>query len=77
VASVRAKEAAELTTRGKKKKRNRLYFAFLTRPLQAWEYIGATAAKCMMLLSYPPNHDTPEDRERTRRIFWSCYILER
>ncbi|KAG5928210.1 hypothetical protein E4U42_001094 [Claviceps africana] len=53
-----------------------LYFAFLSRPLQAWEYIGATAAKCMMLLSYPPNHETREDRERTRRIFWSCYILE-
>ncbi|UNI24268.1 hypothetical protein JDV02_010031 [Purpureocillium takamizusanense] len=53
-----------------------LYFAFLTRPLQAWEYIGATAAKCMMLLSYPPEGDTHEDRERTRRIFWACYILE-
>ncbi|KAG5983286.1 hypothetical protein E4U55_000364 [Claviceps digitariae] len=53
-----------------------LYFAFLARPLQAWEYIGATAAKCMMLLSYPPYHETHEDRERTRRIFWSCYILE-
>ncbi|KAG5985476.1 hypothetical protein E4U43_006063 [Claviceps pusilla] len=53
-----------------------LYFAFLARPLQAWEYIGATAAKCMMLLSYPPNHETHEDKERTRRIFWSCYILE-
>ncbi|POR38837.1 Uncharacterized protein TPAR_00966 [Tolypocladium paradoxum] len=53
-----------------------LYFAFLTRPLQAWEYIGATAAKSMMLLSYPPEGDTHEDRERTRRIFWACYILE-
>ncbi|KND92834.1 hypothetical protein TOPH_02821 [Tolypocladium ophioglossoides CBS 100239] len=54
-----------------------LYFAFLTRPLQAWEYIGAAAAKCMMLLSYPPDGDTHEDRERTRRTFWACYILER
>ncbi|KAG5949932.1 hypothetical protein E4U53_005631 [Claviceps sorghi] len=53
-----------------------LYFAFLSRPLQAWEYIGATASKCMMLLSYRPSHETQEDRERIRRIFWSCYILE-
>ena len=54
-----------------------LYFAFLARPLQAWQYIGSTAAKCMMLLSYPPEKASHEDRERTRRIFWACYILER
>ncbi|KAH0596910.1 hypothetical protein MHUMG1_05218 [Metarhizium humberi] len=53
-----------------------LYFAFLARPLQAWEYIGATAAKCMMLLSYPPDEASHDDRERIRRISWACYILE-
>lgn len=54
-----------------------MYFAFLVRPLQAWEFLSATAAKCLLLLSYPPNGGTPEDQERVRRIFWSCYILER
>ncbi|KAH7133776.1 hypothetical protein EDB81DRAFT_845236 [Dactylonectria macrodidyma] len=53
-----------------------IYFAFLVRPLQAWEFLSATAAKCLLLLSYPPNGGTPEDQERVRRIFWSCYILE-
>ena len=53
-----------------------LYFAFLRRPLQAWEYISAAAAKCLLLLSYPPHNFTSEDQERIRRIFWSCYILE-
>ncbi|KAK3329963.1 hypothetical protein B0H66DRAFT_572223 [Apodospora peruviana] len=53
-----------------------MYFAFLRRPLQAWEYISAAAAKCMLLLSYPPHDETPQDQERIRRIFWSCYILE-
>ncbi|KAL1878129.1 hypothetical protein VTK73DRAFT_8009 [Phialemonium thermophilum] len=53
-----------------------LYFAFLRRPLQAWEYINAAAAKCLLLLSYPPRRGSDEDLERIRRIFWSCYILE-
>ncbi|TPX18492.1 uncharacterized protein E0L32_011605 [Thyridium curvatum] len=53
-----------------------MYFAFLRRPLQAWEYINAAAAKCLLLLSYPPTRDEPEEQERIRRIFWSCYILE-
>lgn len=52
------------------------YFAFLRRPLQAWEYINAASAKCLLLLSYPPRTDTPDAQERLRRIFWSCYILE-
>lgn len=54
-----------------------MYFAFLRRPLQAWEYINAAAAKCLLLLSYPPVGESLEDQERIRRIFWSCYILER
>ncbi|RDW80896.1 C6 zinc finger-containing protein [Coleophoma crateriformis] len=53
-----------------------LYFAFLQRPLQAWSYINATAAKCRLLLAYSPLESTAEDEECTRRIFWSCYILE-
>ncbi|KAK3395352.1 hypothetical protein B0T20DRAFT_455256 [Sordaria brevicollis] len=53
-----------------------LYFAYLRRPLQAWEYISAAAAKCLILLSYSPHDSTSEDQERVRRIFWSCYILE-
>ncbi|KAK3393315.1 hypothetical protein B0H63DRAFT_491346 [Podospora didyma] len=53
-----------------------MYFAFLRRPLQAWEYINAAAAKCLLLLSYPPQDETAEDQERIRRIFWACYILE-
>ncbi|KAB5578783.1 hypothetical protein GE09DRAFT_560777 [Coniochaeta sp. 2T2.1] len=53
-----------------------LYFAFLRRPLQAWEYINAAAAKCLLLLSYPPSAESHEETERIRRIFWSCYILE-
>ncbi|KAJ4406943.1 hypothetical protein N0V85_004433 [Neurospora sp. IMI 360204] len=53
-----------------------LYFAFLRRPLQAWEYISAAASKCLLLLSYSPRDSTSEDQERIRRIFWSCYILE-
>ncbi|KUI57387.1 hypothetical protein VP1G_04701 [Cytospora mali] len=53
-----------------------MYFAFLRRPLQAWEYINAASAKCLLLLSYPPTNETAEDAERIRRIFWSCYILE-
>ncbi|KAK3497396.1 uncharacterized protein B0T23DRAFT_353327 [Neurospora hispaniola] len=53
-----------------------LYFAFLRRPLQAWEYISAAATKCLLLLSYSSRDSTSEDQERIRRIFWSCYILE-
>ncbi|KAK6212216.1 C6 zinc finger protein [Colletotrichum tabaci] len=53
-----------------------MYFAFLRRPLQAWEYINAASAKCLLLLSYPPESESTEDQERIRRIFWSCYILE-
>ncbi|KAG8420059.1 hypothetical protein J3459_011420 [Metarhizium acridum] len=30
----------------------------------------------MMLLSCPPDQASHDDRERTRRIFWACYILE-
>lgn len=56
---------------------NSLYFAFLCRPLQAWEHISAAATKCLMLLSYSSGPGTQEDQERTRRVFWSCYILER
>ncbi|TAQ89900.1 hypothetical protein B7494_g1772 [Chlorociboria aeruginascens] len=54
----------------------RLYFAFLRRPLQAWEYIDIAATKCRLLLSYAPQNETSEDQECMRRIFWSCYILE-
>ncbi|KAK0748481.1 hypothetical protein B0T21DRAFT_324209 [Apiosordaria backusii] len=32
-----------------------LYFAFLRRPLQAWQYISAAASKCLLLLSYEPS----------------------
>ncbi|KAL3419998.1 C6 zinc finger domain-containing protein [Phlyctema vagabunda] len=53
-----------------------LYFAFLQRPLQAWSYINAAAAKCRLLLAYTPLDSSAEDEECTRRIFWSCYILE-
>ncbi|KAI6638897.1 hypothetical protein MCOR08_002355 [Pyricularia oryzae] len=54
-----------------------LYFAFLRRPLQAWEYINAASARCLLLLSYQAENDEDdEDQERIRRIFWSCYILE-
>jgi len=55
-----------------------VYFAFLRRPLQAWDYIHAAASKCLLLLSYPPSDSPPESEslERIRRIFWSCYILE-
>lgn len=55
----------------------RIYFAFLRRPLQAWEYINAASSKCLLLLSYRAPNETDEDQERIRRIFWSCYILER
>ncbi|KAF9877230.1 putative C6 zinc finger domain-containing protein [Colletotrichum karsti] len=34
-----------------------MYFAFLRRPLQAWEYINAASAKCLLLLAYPPESD--------------------
>ncbi|OLN88989.1 hypothetical protein CCHL11_06017 [Colletotrichum chlorophyti] len=53
-----------------------MYFAFLRRPLQAWEYINSASAKCLLLLSYPPESESTDDQERIRRIFWSCYILE-
>ncbi|KAH7231536.1 hypothetical protein B0J15DRAFT_530525 [Fusarium solani] len=53
-----------------------LYFAFLVRPLQGWEYLSTTAAKCLLLLAYPRAEQTSEEQERIRRIFWSCYILE-
>lgn len=53
-----------------------MYFAFLRRPIQAWELINAASAKCLLLLSYSPTNQTTEDQERIRRIFWSCYILE-
>jgi len=54
-----------------------LYFAFLRRPLQAWDYINSAATKCLLLISYPPLGEIAEDQERIRRIFWSCYVLER
>ncbi|KAI8650085.1 Zn(2)-C6 fungal-type domain-containing protein [Fusarium sp. Ph1] len=53
-----------------------IYFASLVRPLQAWEYLSATATRCMLLLSYPSDKPDVENEERIRRIFWSCYILE-
>lgn len=53
-----------------------IYFAFLRRPLQAWEYINSAATKCRLLLTYTPSNGTQEDQECMRRIFWSCYILE-
>ncbi|KAK4176513.1 hypothetical protein QBC36DRAFT_187313 [Triangularia setosa] len=73
-----------------------IYFAFLRRPLQAWQYISSAASKCLLLLSYStsshpdsssytpsPNSSLPiptitnsDDQERTKRIFWACYILE-
>lgn len=55
----------------------RLYFASLTRPLQAREYLSATCAKCLLLLSYPPDDEQEAGLERVRRVFWSSYILER
>ncbi|KAK8097291.1 hypothetical protein PG999_013235 [Apiospora kogelbergensis] len=54
-----------------------LYFAYLRRPLQAWNYIHDCAAKCQLLLSYPPVNEPIENQECLRRIFWACYILER
>lgn len=54
-----------------------LYFSFLQRPLQAWSFISAAATKCRLLLSYTPSDQPPERLECLRRIFWSCYILER
>ncbi|KAK4193175.1 hypothetical protein QBC35DRAFT_98763 [Podospora australis] len=60
--------------------RYRMYFAFLRRPLQAWEYVSSASSKCLILLSYPST--SPEDDsqsqclERIRRIFWACYVLE-
>ncbi|RAL64640.1 hypothetical protein DID88_001673 [Monilinia fructigena] len=53
-----------------------VYFAFSQRPLQAWEYINASAAKCRLLLSYHSSGESAKDIECLRRIFWSCYILE-
>ncbi|OIW30390.1 C6 zinc finger domain-containing protein [Coniochaeta ligniaria NRRL 30616] len=53
-----------------------LYFAFVRRPLQAWQYINMAATQCRLLLSYSPANETSDDQECLRRIFWSCYILE-
>ena len=53
-----------------------LYFAFLTRPIQAWEYVLAAATKCLILLDGAARGSDTEDKERVRRIFWSCYMLE-
>jgi len=53
-----------------------LYFAFVRRPLQAWQYINMAATKCRLLLSYSPANESNDDQECLRRIFWSCYILE-
>ncbi|KAI6383304.1 hypothetical protein MCOR25_000224 [Pyricularia grisea] len=53
-----------------------LYFAFLRRPLQAWEYINAASARCLLLLSYQAENDEDdEDQERIRRIFCD-YLAE-
>lgn len=54
-----------------------IFFAFLQRPLQAWSFIHATAAKCRLLLAYHNPDANPTEQECLRRIFWSCYILER
>ncbi|KAF2169423.1 hypothetical protein M409DRAFT_65092 [Zasmidium cellare ATCC 36951] len=53
-----------------------LYFASLTRPLQAREYLTAACSKCLLLVSYLPDDEDQTGQERTRRVFWSCYILE-
>ncbi|RLM00075.1 hypothetical protein CFD26_105778 [Aspergillus turcosus] len=53
-----------------------IFFAFLQRPLQAWSFIHATAAKCRLLLAYHNPDANPAEQECLRRIFWSCYILE-
>lgn len=55
----------------------RLYYAYLQRPLQAWSYVSVTASKCLFLLSYTPLGSPLKDSECLRRIFWSCFILER
>jgi hypothetical protein len=54
-----------------------IFFAFLQRPLQAWSFINATAAKCRLLLAYHNPDANPAEQECLRRVFWSCYILER
>ena len=49
-----------------------LYFAFLRRPLQAWEYINAASTRCLLLLSYQsdsgdgadqPTHKSNDDAQ--------------
>ena len=52
-----------------------LFFAWLQRPLQAYEYVCMTAMKCRTLLSYT-SADTGVDTECLRRIFWSCFCVE-
>ncbi|CEN59359.1 hypothetical protein ASPCAL01810 [Aspergillus calidoustus] len=53
-----------------------LYFCYLRRPFQAWEYINAASAKCLLLLTYPNPVSSDESIEHLRRIFWACYIIE-
>jgi len=53
------------------------YFVFQQRPLQAWSQFNAAATKCRLLISYIPLNASAEDTECIRRLFWSCYILER
>lgn len=55
----------------------RLYCSFIQRPLQTWSYLSTAATKCRALLAYGTYSHNSEDDECIRRIFWSCYIIER
>lgn len=55
----------------------RLCCSFFQRPLQTWGYLNTAAAKCRSLLAYGTGSSNADDNESIRRIFWSCYIIER
>lgn len=45
--------------------------------MQTWGHLNTAAAKCRSLIAYGTGSANPEDEECIRRIFWSCYIIER
>lgn len=54
-----------------------LYFTYLQRPLQVNIFLNACAQKCLTMMRYSTSNMSSEEYETVKRIFWSCFILER
>lgn len=55
----------------------RIYMTYAKRPLQASVLMNSAAHKCQLFLTYKSSKESEVNYEAARRVFWSCYIMER